>query len=62
MDALGSPIDGQGPVAAEKMGTVEVKAPGIIARKSVDEPMQTGLKAIDAMTPDWTRTTGVDHW
>jgi F-type H+-transporting ATPase subunit alpha len=51
VDALGSPIDGQGPVATKSRGVVEVKAPGIIARKSVHEPLQTGLKAIDAMTP-----------
>ncbi|HET9238872.1 MAG TPA: F0F1 ATP synthase subunit alpha [Oligoflexus sp.] len=51
VDALGQPLDGQGPVKFEEMGVVEVKAPGIIARKSVHEPLQTGLKAIDAMVP-----------
>jgi F-type H+-transporting ATPase subunit alpha len=51
VDALGQPLDGQGPVKSEEMGVVEVKAPGIIARKSVHEPLQTGLKAIDAMVP-----------
>ena len=51
VDALGEPIDGQGPLGTTERGVVEVKAPGIIARKSVDEPLQTGLKAIDAMTP-----------
>lgn len=51
VDALGTPIDGQGPIATKSRGVVEVKAPGIIARKSVHEPLQTGLKAIDAMTP-----------
>ena len=51
VDALGSPIDGQGPIGTKETGIVEVKAPGIIARKSVDEPMQTGIKAIDAMIP-----------
>ena len=51
VDALGSPIDGLGPIKDAVMGTVEVKAPGIIARKSVHEPLQTGIKAIDAMTP-----------
>ncbi len=51
VDAMGTPIDGQGPIKDAKIGTVEVKAPGIIARKSVHEPLQTGLKAIDAMTP-----------
>ena len=51
VDALGNPIDGQGPIKSDERGVVEVKAPGIIARKSVHEPLQTGLKAIDAMTP-----------
>jgi len=51
VDALGNPIDGAGPLQNVKLGVVEVKAPGIIARKSVHEPLQTGLKAIDAMTP-----------
>ncbi len=51
VDALGNPIDGKGPLADVKMTRVEVKAPGIIARESVHEPMQTGLKAIDALIP-----------
>ena len=51
VDALGNPIDGLGPIQSEGRGVVEVKAPGIIDRKSVHEPLQTGLKAIDAMTP-----------
>jgi F-type H+-transporting ATPase subunit alpha len=51
VDALGNPIDGQGPIENPQVGVVEVKAPGIIARKSVHEPLQTGLKAIDAMVP-----------
>ena len=51
VDALGQPLDGQGPLKDVESGVVEVKAPGIIARKSVDEPLQTGVKAIDAMTP-----------
>ncbi len=51
VDALGLPLDGQGPVKYDEVGVVEVKAPGIIARKSVHEPLQTGLKAIDAMVP-----------
>lgn len=51
VDALGNPIDGQGPLQNVESGKVEVKAPGIIARKSVHEPLQTGLKAIDAMVP-----------
>ena len=51
VDALGNPIDGKGPIKSEGKGVVEVKAPGIIERKSVAEPLQTGIKCIDAMTP-----------
>jgi F-type H+-transporting ATPase subunit alpha len=51
VDGLGNPIDGKGPLIGATMTRVEVKAPGIIARKSVHEPMQTGLKAIDALVP-----------
>ena len=51
VDALGNPIDGKGPINAAKRMRVDVKAPGIMPRKSVDEPMQTGLKAIDALIP-----------
>ncbi|MBU8537367.1 F0F1 ATP synthase subunit alpha [Falsiroseomonas tokyonensis] len=51
VDALGNPIDGKGPIQIEKRMRVEVKAPGIIPRKSVHEPMQTGIKAIDALIP-----------
>jgi F-type H+-transporting ATPase subunit alpha len=51
VDALGNPIDGKGPIVAEERKRVDVKAPGIIPRKSVHEPMSTGLKAIDALIP-----------
>jgi F-type H+-transporting ATPase subunit alpha len=51
VDALGNPIDGRGAVAATERRRVDVKAPGIIPRKSVHEPMATGLKAIDALIP-----------
>ena len=51
VNAIGEPIDGQGEIKATETRNVEVKAPGIIARKSVHEPMQTGIKAIDAMIP-----------
>lgn len=51
VDGLGNPIDGKGPLKDVKRTRVEVKAPGIIARKSVHEPMQTGLKAIDSLIP-----------
>ncbi|SFC94364.1 F-type H+-transporting ATPase subunit alpha [Bosea sp. CRIB-10] len=51
VDALGNPIDGKGPIKAAQRARVDVKAPGIIPRKSVHEPMATGLKAIDALIP-----------
>jgi len=51
VDALGNPIDGKGPIKAESRARVDVKAPGIIPRKSVHEPMATGLKAIDSLIP-----------
>ena len=51
LNPLGMPVDGLGPVEATEFSAVEVKAPGIIARKSVHEPMVTGIKASDAMTP-----------
>ena len=51
VDALGNPIDGKGPIEGDERRRVEVKAPGIIPRKSVHEPMQTGLKAIDSLIP-----------
>lgn len=51
VDALGNPIDGKGPLKDITTAKIEIKAPGIIARRSVHEPMQTGLKAIDALVP-----------
>jgi len=51
VDALGNPIDGKGPIGAKLTDAVEKVAPGVIERQSVDEPVQTGLKAIDAMVP-----------
>jgi len=51
VDALGNPIDGKGPIKTEARARVDVKAPGIIPRKSVHEPMATGLKAIDSLIP-----------
>jgi F-type H+-transporting ATPase subunit alpha len=51
VDALGNPIDGKGPIKSAERKRVDVKAPGIIPRKSVHEPMATGLKAIDALIP-----------
>jgi F-type H+/Na+-transporting ATPase subunit alpha len=51
VDALGNPIDGKGPIKTDQRARVDVKAPGIIPRKSVHEPMATGLKAIDSLIP-----------
>ena len=51
VDSLGNPIDGKGPIESSEMRRVDVKAPGIIPRQSVNEPMQTGLKAIDSLIP-----------
>ena len=51
VDALGNPIDGRGPIESAERRLVDVKAPGIMPRKSVHEPMQTGLKAVDALIP-----------
>ncbi|WP_242139568.1 F0F1 ATP synthase subunit alpha [Sphingomonas sp. TREG-RG-20F-R18-01] len=51
VDGLGNPIDGKGPIVSDQRSRVEVKAPGIIPRQSVSEPVQTGLKAIDALVP-----------
>ena len=51
VDGLGNPIDGKGPLTDVKMTRAEVKAPGIVVRQSVNEPMQTGIKALDALVP-----------
>jgi F-type H+-transporting ATPase subunit alpha len=51
VNALGQPLDGKGPIATTETRRVEIKAPGIISRQPVKEPLQTGIKAIDAMTP-----------
>jgi F-type H+-transporting ATPase subunit alpha len=51
VDGLGNPIDGKGPIQSTESRRIEVKAPGIVTRKSVNQPLQTGIKAIDAMTP-----------
>merc|ERR1712110_355710 len=51
VDALGNPIDGKGPINSDERQRIELKAPGIIPRKSVHEPMQTGLKAVDSLVP-----------
>ena len=51
VDAIGKPIDGKGPIRAKESRLIEVRAPGVVERQSVGEPLQTGLKAIDAMIP-----------
>jgi F-type H+-transporting ATPase subunit alpha len=51
VNPLGQPLDGKGAIAAKQFRIIEIKAPGIVARKSVDEPLQTGIKAIDSMVP-----------
>lgn len=51
IDALGNPIDGKGPIKTTERRRAQLKAPGILPRKSVNEPVQTGLKSIDAMVP-----------
>lgn len=51
VDALGNPLDGKGPIDCKQRRRVDIKAPGIIARKSVHEPMQTGLKCVDSLVP-----------
>lgn len=51
LDPLGEPIDGKGPVKSTSRKRVEVKAPGIIPRKSVHEPMMTGIKSVDCLVP-----------
>jgi len=51
VDGLGNPIDGKGPIEGGERRRIEVKAPGIVARRSVHEPMQTGLKAVDSLVP-----------
>ena len=51
IDAVGTPLDGKGPINAKEFRRIEMVAPGVIARQPVKEPMYTGIKAIDAMTP-----------
>ena len=51
VNALGEPIDGKGPISTDQTRRMEVQAPGIVGRQPVEEPLQTGIKAIDAMTP-----------
>ena len=57
VDALGNPIDGKGPIKASERRRTQVKAPGILPRRGVHEPMQTGMKPIDAMAVSYTHLT-----
>jgi hypothetical protein len=61
VNALGLPIDGKGPINAKLSAPIEKIAPGVIARQSVSQPMQTGLKAIDSMVPIGPRPARADH-
>ena len=61
VDPLGNPLDGKGTIESTERRRVEVKAPSIIPRQSVHEPVQTGLKALDALVPDRARPAGADH-
>ena len=51
VDAIGMPLDGKGPINSTETRLIEIRAPGVVDRQSVGEPLQTGLKAIDAMIP-----------
>ena len=61
VDPLGNPLDGKGPIAMTETRPVEFTAPGVAGRQPVKEPLQTGIKAIDAMTPDRPRPARADH-
>ena len=58
VDALGNPIDGHGPINTDMRQRIELKAPGIIPRKSVHEPMQTGIKSVDSLVSTLTSLRG----
>ena len=62
VDSLGQPIDGKGPIENTVSSPIEKIAPGVIARQSVDQPVQVGLKSIDSMVPIGPRTARIDHW
>ena len=61
IDPLGNPIDGKGPINTSARRRLEVQAPSVVERQPVHQPMQTGIKAIDAMTPVGARTAGTDN-
>ena len=61
VNALGQPVDGKGPIDTKEFRAIERYAPGVVDRRSVKEPLQTGLKAIDAMIPDRPRPARADH-
>ena len=61
VDPLGNPLDGKGPIVTKNRRPVEIIAPGVAERQPVSEPLQTGIKAIDAMTPDRPRPARTHH-
>ncbi len=61
VNALGQPIDGKGPMQSSSFRPIERIAPGVVQRKDVDTPVQTGIKAIDSMIPDRPRPARADH-
>ena len=61
IDSVGNPLDGKGPIETDERRRIEMVAPGVVARKSVHEPLYTGLKAIDAMTPVGQRPARIGH-
>lgn len=62
VDPLGNPIDGHGPIKSDMRQRVELKAPGIIPRKSVNEPMQTGLKSVDSLVSTLNQKVSREPW
>ena len=62
VNSLGEPVDGKGPIESKQSAPIEKVAPGVISRQSVDQPVQTGLKAIDAMVSNWKGTKRADYW
>ena len=61
INPLGEPIDGQGDIESDTRRALELQAPSVVQRQGVSEPLQTGIKAIDAMTPDRARSASADH-
>ncbi len=62
VNAIGQPIDGKGPLKFDHYRPIERIAPGVVDRKDVDTPMQTGIESDRRDDPDWSRPAGIDHW